>query len=324
MSLKPFTYPFPETRFLHAGPNVYKFKIRYGNSIRGEEIENKEVIVRELEDSIRVVLGNLDNLQPFTTEHFIVFPYKSKWERVSHLKFKHGEIVLAPYPFVFTLYVEMKWFHENSSPGKPVNDSPLGLVSLPFLYKTKIAFITSCCTKSLVYVSSSDFAPWLLPRSIQNCRHETNCPLALEKEASQESGFSLKVLAEKKSAETMMRKRRHTEVPSSPRKSGPDSSKVGTSSQGPSKKKPPMETMRNMEGKTQQEQQETPAFDVTDVQEQAAHRLTPFLCLSVFLAGPKWGDSLAGQMTPSLQQNNLPPPKGPTELGTTGFFGFLR
>ncbi|KAM9221894.1 membrane-anchored junction protein [Dugong dugon] len=241
MSLKPFTYPFPETRFLHAGPNVYKFKIRYGNSIRGEEIENKEVIVRELEDSIRVVLGNLDNLQPFTTEHFIVFPYKSKWERVSHLKFKHGEVVLAPHPFVFTLYVEMKWFHENSSPGKPVNDSPLGLV-----------------------------------------------------------------LAEKK-AETVMRKRRHTEVASSPRKSGPDSSKVGTSSQGPSKKKPPMETMRNMEGKTQQEQQETPAFDVTDVQEQ----------------GPKWGDSLAGQMAPSLQQNNLPPPKGPTELGTTGFFGFL-
>ncbi|XP_035957060.1 membrane-anchored junction protein isoform X4 [Halichoerus grypus] len=128
MSLKPFTYPFPETRFLHAGPNVYKFKIRYGNNIRGEEIENKEVIVQELEDSIRVVLGNLDNLQPFATDHFIIFPYKSKWERVSHLKFKHGEIVLVPYPFVFTLYVEMKRFHENPSPGEPINDSPLGLV----------------------------------------------------------------------------------------------------------------------------------------------------------------------------------------------------
>ncbi|PNJ38229.1 LOW QUALITY PROTEIN: MAJIN isoform 3 [Pongo abelii] len=49
MSLKPFTYPFPETRFLHAGPSVYKFKIRYGKSIRGEEIENEEVITRELE-----------------------------------------------------------------------------------------------------------------------------------------------------------------------------------------------------------------------------------------------------------------------------------
>uniref|UniRef100_A0A2K5K5T5 Membrane anchored junction protein n=1 Tax=Colobus angolensis palliatus TaxID=336983 RepID=A0A2K5K5T5_COLAP len=128
MSLKPFTYPFPETRFLHAGPNVYKFKIRYGNSIRGEEIENEEVIIQELEDSIRVVLGNLDNLQPFATEHFVVFPYKSKWERVSHLKFKHGEIILIPYPFVLTLYVEMKWFHENLSPGKPISDSPLGLV----------------------------------------------------------------------------------------------------------------------------------------------------------------------------------------------------
>ncbi|XP_019501114.1 PREDICTED: membrane-anchored junction protein isoform X1 [Hipposideros armiger] len=128
MSLKSFTYPFPETRFFHAGSNVYKFKIRYGNSIRGEDIENKEVIFQELEDSIRVILGNLDNLQPFTTKHFIVFPYKSKWERVSHLKFKHGEIVLVPYPFVFTLYVEMKWFHEQLSPGKPTSNSPLGLV----------------------------------------------------------------------------------------------------------------------------------------------------------------------------------------------------
>uniref|UniRef100_A0A8C5ZB53 Membrane anchored junction protein n=1 Tax=Marmota marmota marmota TaxID=9994 RepID=A0A8C5ZB53_MARMA len=53
MSLKPFTYPFPETRFLHAGPNVYKFKIRYGNSIRGEEIENKDVIIQELENKER-------------------------------------------------------------------------------------------------------------------------------------------------------------------------------------------------------------------------------------------------------------------------------
>ncbi|XP_066216458.1 membrane-anchored junction protein [Saccopteryx leptura] len=128
MSLKPFTYPFPETRFLHSGSNVYKFKIRYGNSIRGEDKDNKDVIIQELEDSIRVVLGNLDNLQPFATEHFIVFPYKSKWERVSHLKFRHREIILVPYPFVLTLYVEMKWFHENLSPGKPVNDSPLGLV----------------------------------------------------------------------------------------------------------------------------------------------------------------------------------------------------
>ncbi|XP_056657370.1 membrane-anchored junction protein [Monodelphis domestica] len=109
MSLKDFTYPVPETRFLHAGTNVYKFKIRYGSSIRGEEIADKKVVSLELEDSIRAVLGNLDHLQPFTTEHFIIFPYKSKWERVSHLRFKHGAALLDPYPFVCTLYVEMKW-----------------------------------------------------------------------------------------------------------------------------------------------------------------------------------------------------------------------
>ncbi|XP_029813155.1 membrane-anchored junction protein [Suricata suricatta] len=242
MSLKPFTYPFPETRFLHAGPNVYKFKIRYGNSIRGEEIEDKEVILKELEDSIRVVLGNLDNLQPFATEHFIIFPYKSKWERVSHLKFKNGEIGLVPYPFVFTLYVEMKWFHENLSPGKPVNDSSLGLVP-----------------------------------------------------------------AERRAARAVMRKRARVGVSSPPPQPGLDRAKMGISSQGPSRKRPLMETKRNKERKTQQEWQETPAFDVPDVQEQDS----------------KSGGSQARQIIPPLQQNNPAPPEGPAELGTNGFFAFL-
>ncbi|XP_070086276.1 membrane-anchored junction protein isoform X4 [Equus caballus] len=221
MSLKPFTYPFPETRFLHAGPNVYKFKIRYGNSIRGEEIQDKEVIVQELEH---------------------LFPDKSRWERVAHLKFKHGEIVLVPYPFVFTLYVEMKWIHEDLSPGKPVNDCPLGLV-----------------------------------------------------------------LPERTAAGAMLRKRKRGQVPSSPGRPGLDRAKMGTSSQDSSKKKPPMETRRNRERKTQQEWQETPAFDITNVQDQDSKR----------------GDSVAGQIVPPVPQNNPPPPEGPTELGTSGFFGFL-
>uniref|UniRef100_A0A8C0MLS1 Glycoprotein hormone subunit alpha 2 n=2 Tax=Canis lupus familiaris TaxID=9615 RepID=A0A8C0MLS1_CANLF len=164
MSLKPFTYPFPETRFLHAGPNVYKFKIRYGNNIRGEEIEDKEVIVQELE-----------------------------------------------------------------------------------------------------------------------------------------------VLTERKAAGAMMRKRKQVEVLSSPSRPGLDRAKIGISSQSPSKKKPLMETRRNREGKTHQEWQETPAFNITDVQEQDS----------------KSEDSPAGQIIPPLQQNNPLPPKGPTELATGGFFGFL-
>ncbi|XP_045039428.1 membrane-anchored junction protein [Desmodus rotundus] len=241
MSLKPFTYPFPETRFLHSGSNVYKFKIRYGNRVRREDVENKEVIIQELEDSVRVVLGNLDNLQPFTTKHFIVFPYKSRWERVSHLKFKHGEIALVPYPFVLTLYVEMKWFHENLSAGKPINDSALGLV-----------------------------------------------------------------LTEREAAGAMRKKRKRTEVSSSPSRPGLDRAKMRTSSQGSSKKKLLMETSRNKERKTQQECQETPAFGVADVQEQDS----------------RWEDSQAGDIIPSGQQSS-PSPPGRADLGTSGFFAFL-
>nr|XP_044993067.1 membrane-anchored junction protein [Jaculus jaculus] len=180
MVLKPFTYPFPETRFFHIGLNVYKFKLRYGNSIRGEETENKEDIIRELEDSIRVVLANSDNLQPFVTQHFIVFPYKSKWERVSHLKFKHGEIILVPYPFVFTLYVEMKWFNDSFQPGKPVNNIPFELA-----------------------------------------------------------------LSEKQAGGVPMKKRKLMEEPHSPSRPGAHRAKMETSSQGSSKKKAPLETMKD-------------------------------------------------------------------------------
>ncbi|XP_055104551.2 membrane-anchored junction protein isoform X1 [Symphalangus syndactylus] len=277
MSLKPFTYPFPETRFLHAGPNVYKFKIRYGKSIRGEEIENKEVITQELEDSVRVVLGNLDNLQPFATEHFIIFPYKSKWERVSHLKFKHGEIILIPYPFVFTLYVEMKWFHENLSPGKPISDSPLGLLVL------KVAF------GSLKMGS-------FLHCAFMSCEQ-------LWKGGVTGICFLLKVPAEKTAVGAVMRKRKHMDEPSSPSRPGLDGAKIGTSSQGPSKKKPPVETRRNRERKTQQGLQETLASDITDVQKQDS----------------EWGHSLPGRIVPPLQHNS-PPPK---EQAASGFIGFL-
>ncbi|XP_077718440.1 membrane-anchored junction protein isoform X2 [Canis aureus] len=228
MSLKPFTYPFPETRFLHAGPNVYKFKIRYGNNIR--ELPRRRwrtkkppaclVTPREGAgsrifwmfcgidmDSIRVVLGNLDSLQPFATEHFIIFPYKSKWESISHLKFKHGEIVLVPYPFVFTLYVEMKWFHESLSPGPHREESS----------------------------------------------------------------------------------RSHDEE-----------TKTSGSAQLPQQARAGQGQDRDFQPKPQQK--EAPYGNQED---------------------SKSEDSPAGQIIPPLQQNNPLPPKGPTELATGGFFGFL-
>ncbi|XP_075380272.1 membrane-anchored junction protein [Mycteria americana] len=121
MSLKPFTYPLPETRFLHAGRLVYKFKIRYGNFNSAPDLDNSESAVRELEEAIRVILGNLDDLHPFSTDHFTIFPYLSKWERVSKMRFKHENVHLVPYPYICTMYLELNSFQQNISCGKEVN-----------------------------------------------------------------------------------------------------------------------------------------------------------------------------------------------------------
>ncbi|XP_072887259.1 uncharacterized protein [Hemitrygon akajei] len=108
MGLKAFMYPLPETRLIHAGRTVYKLKMRYSHHIREDLGINREQVGQELEESIRAVLGNLDNLQPFTTVHFTIFPYKNKWERLSELRFKQGSRVLISYPYVCTLYIELR------------------------------------------------------------------------------------------------------------------------------------------------------------------------------------------------------------------------
>lgn len=64
-----------------------------------------------------------------------------------------------------------------------------------------------------------------------------------------------------------------------------------------------------------------PAFSCSHESHPQTHT---FSCLSVFLADSKWGDSPAGKTVPPLQQNNPPPPEGPGDLQTSGFFGFLR
>ncbi|XP_069848375.1 membrane-anchored junction protein-like isoform X2 [Dipodomys merriami] len=193
MTLKPFTYPFPETRFFHAGSNVYKFKIRYGNSIRGEEIEKKEVIIQELEAVNELCLPGS---------------------------------------------IQMEAARPQTFGGKSINNT---------------------------------------------------------------SGLDL---TEKKAAEATMRKRKLSEEPGSPSRPDPHRAKMETSSQGLNKKKPPVESRRNRERETQQEWQETPAFDIPDIQEQDS----------------KWGYGLPEPSVPSVLQNTPPPPK---KQGTSGFFGFL-
>ncbi|XP_061566380.1 uncharacterized protein LOC133420644 [Cololabis saira] len=55
-----------------------------------------------MEEIIRTVFGNLDHLQPFSSEHFIVFPYKKRRGKTH----EHGETKLKVYPFTVVLYME--------------------------------------------------------------------------------------------------------------------------------------------------------------------------------------------------------------------------
>ncbi|XP_068018013.1 membrane-anchored junction protein-like isoform X2 [Melanerpes formicivorus] len=115
MPLKPFSCPWPETRFLQAGRLLYKFKLRYGCCGSAAELDLPESAAQELEEAIRVVLGNLHGLQPFSTQHFTVFPYLSKWERVSRMRFRHGNVQLVPYPYTCTMYLELNSQHKLSA-----------------------------------------------------------------------------------------------------------------------------------------------------------------------------------------------------------------
>ncbi|XP_050971768.1 membrane-anchored junction protein [Labeo rohita] len=110
MSIQAFSFPVPETRFFQAGQQVFKFKIRRGDmsSINEEDVLYGPLVSEELENAVRAVLANLDSLHPFTTQHFNIFPYKSKWEQVSKMKFTKEGVKLSPYPFLITLYVEYR------------------------------------------------------------------------------------------------------------------------------------------------------------------------------------------------------------------------
>ncbi|XP_077083327.1 membrane-anchored junction protein [Siphateles boraxobius] len=108
MPIQAFSFPVPETRFFQAGQQVFKFKIRRGELSSTDKVEMLEgmLVTEELENAVRAVLGNLDGLHPFATQHFNIFPYKSKWEQVSKMRFIKEGVKLSPYPFLITLYVE--------------------------------------------------------------------------------------------------------------------------------------------------------------------------------------------------------------------------
>uniref|UniRef100_A0A3B3BP69 Uncharacterized protein n=1 Tax=Oryzias melastigma TaxID=30732 RepID=A0A3B3BP69_ORYME len=100
MSLRPFSFPLPETRYFRAGGGlIYKFKIRGGSSFRDEEITGVDSNNQELEVIFDVfsaslfrlvylvwtVLGNLEHLQPFSSAHYTAFPCILKFFSNQHI-----------------------------------------------------------------------------------------------------------------------------------------------------------------------------------------------------------------------------------------------
>ncbi|XP_067412404.1 membrane-anchored junction protein, partial [Emydura macquarii macquarii] len=109
-----------------------------------DDLDNNESTIKELEEAIRVIIGNLDNLHPFATQRLTIFPYLSKWERVSKLRFKHGDTFLVPYPHVFTMYVELNSFQQSIFVGKEVNMDACNFV------KNRIVMIENVETEATV------------------------------------------------------------------------------------------------------------------------------------------------------------------------------
>ncbi|XP_035531441.1 membrane-anchored junction protein [Morone saxatilis] len=81
--------------------------------ISGEEDLGGNGFNQELEEIIRAVLGNLDSLQPFSSTHFSVFPYKKNWDGVSKVMCQHYEKNLKRYPFTLILYLEKNMQNGN-------------------------------------------------------------------------------------------------------------------------------------------------------------------------------------------------------------------
>uniref|UniRef100_A0A671TL18 Uncharacterized protein n=1 Tax=Sparus aurata TaxID=8175 RepID=A0A671TL18_SPAAU len=161
--------------FIRAGRLIYQVKIRGGSSYSREEVMGGSCFDQELEDIIRTVLGNLDSLQPFSSAHFNVFPYKKQWEGGSNVLCQQYERKLRVYPFILHLYLERNMqnseeehtFTACSGKSSAEQFSPVSFCSvthitlsskvikcyqefklskeqnIPFI--TKVSFTTGCC-----------------------------------------------------------------------------------------------------------------------------------------------------------------------------------
>ncbi|TNM93562.1 hypothetical protein fugu_001738 [Takifugu bimaculatus] len=94
-----------ETRFFRGGNVIYKFEIRRNSGkIRQDPFLALSFLLR----IVRTVLGNLNSLQPFSSIHFNVFPYKRRWRGAAKVMCSQHESDLKVFPFVLIVCLEEK------------------------------------------------------------------------------------------------------------------------------------------------------------------------------------------------------------------------
>ncbi|XP_029695582.1 membrane-anchored junction protein isoform X3 [Takifugu rubripes] len=91
-----------ETRFFRGGNVIYKFEIRRNSG------KIRKCFRQELRRIVRTVLGNLNSLQPFSSIHFNVFPYKRRWRGAAKVMCSQHESDLKVFPFVLIVCLEEK------------------------------------------------------------------------------------------------------------------------------------------------------------------------------------------------------------------------
>ncbi|XP_038130721.1 membrane-anchored junction protein [Cyprinodon tularosa] len=104
MAGRPFSFQFSQSRYIKAGSLIYRFKIRGGSSFSEDEVLKDEGFDQQMEEIVRTVLAALDCLQPFSTPHYNVFPYKKRCRKFC----RHHQRKLLIYPFIIIIYLQKK------------------------------------------------------------------------------------------------------------------------------------------------------------------------------------------------------------------------
>ncbi|XP_078000919.1 uncharacterized protein LOC144453483 [Glandiceps talaboti] len=117
MSLQKFKLPDIDTRIIKHSNTLYKFKFQFqSDTIRSSKLPcDEETIQKEIQNAVRVVIKNPDELQPMKTDHFLVFPYKKPWKTATRLEFFQNGTKLNVFPNIFHIYLT-----ENTE--KPVSE----------------------------------------------------------------------------------------------------------------------------------------------------------------------------------------------------------